>query len=106
MIDCHYAAACQTDLPCPRSRDELPQRVAYLFAANQGACAANYPPFAWPGGSMVVDFDGRILAQANPGPGEKTVVGPIDLAALRFERQRRQGHSLLSHLRRDAYTRI
>ena len=40
------------------------------------------PPFAWPGGSMVVDYDGRILAQVDPGPGEKIVVGPIDLAAL------------------------
>ena len=40
----------------------------------------------WPGGSMIVDFDGRILSQADPGPGEKIVVGPIDLAALRHER--------------------
>ena len=43
---------------------------------------------------MVVDFDGRILAQADPGPGEKIVVGPIDLAALRAERERRGGHRL------------
>jgi predicted amidohydrolase len=46
---------------------------------------------------MVVDFDGRILAQADPGPGEKIVVGPIDLDALRFERERRQGHAVLKH---------
>ena len=31
-------------------------------------------------------------AQADPGPGEKIVVGPIDLAALRAERHRRRGH--------------
>jgi hypothetical protein len=53
---------------------------------------------------MVVDFDGRILAQADPGPGEKIVVGPIDLAALRGERQRRRGHDFLSHIRAEAYT--
>ncbi len=47
---------------------------------------------------MIVDFDGRVLAQADPGPGEKIVVGPIDLAALKAERQRRRGHHLLSHL--------
>ena len=76
------------------------------MAANQGASAANYPPFSWPGGSMIVDFDGRILAQADPGPGEKIVVGPIELASLRAERQRRRGHHLLSHLRADAYTEL
>jgi hypothetical protein len=52
---------------------------------------------------MIVDFDGRILAQADPGPGEKIVVGPIDLAALRHERQRRRGHHLLAQLRSEAY---
>jgi hypothetical protein len=52
---------------------------------------------------MVVDYDGRILAQADPGPGEKIVVGPIDLAALRAERARRRGHHLLAHLRMEAY---
>jgi predicted amidohydrolase len=86
------------------NRARAVENFAYVVAANQGASAANYPPFSWPGGSMVVDFDGRILAQADPGPGEKIVVGPIDLAALRAERRRRDGHNLLAHLRADAYT--
>ena len=64
----------------------------------------HYPPFSWPGGSMVVDYDGRILAQADPGPGEKIVVGPIDIAALRAERERRIGHHMLAHRRSEAYT--
>ena len=38
---------------------------------------------------MVVDYDGRILCQADPGPGEKIVVGPIDPRAL-HERGRRR----------------
>jgi formamidase len=80
------------------------ENMAYVVAANQGAEAQHYPPFSWPGGSMVVDYDGRILAQADPGPGEKIVVGPIDLAALRAERERRRGHHLLAHLRMEAYT--
>jgi predicted amidohydrolase len=79
------------------------ENLAYVVAANQGAAAEHYPPFSWPGGSMVVDYDGRILAQADPGPGEKIVVGPIDLAALRAERERRRGHHLLGHLRTEAY---
>jgi len=65
------------------------ENLAYVVASNQGARAEHYPPFTWPGGSMIVDYDGRILSQADPGPGEKIVVGPIDLLALRAERERR-----------------
>ncbi len=79
------------------------ENMAFVVASNQGASLGNYPPFSWPGGSMVVDFDGRILAQADPGPGEKIVVGPIDIAALRAERERRTGHHMLGHLRSEAY---
>lgn len=79
------------------------ENLCYVVAANQGASLDNYPPFSWPGGSQVVDFDGRLLAQADPGSGEKIVVAPIDLAALRHERERRAGHHMLAHLRTEAY---
>ncbi len=79
------------------------ENMCYVVAANQGATLKNYPPFSWPGGSMVVDFDGRILAQAEAGPGERVVVAPVDIAALRFERERRQGHHMLTHLRTELY---
>ncbi len=79
------------------------ENMAYVVAANQAASLENYPPFSWPGGSMVVDFDGRILSQADPGAGDKIVVGPIDIAALRYERQRRTGHMMQAHLRPEAY---
>lgn len=79
------------------------ENMAFVVAANQAASLEHYPPFSWPGGSMIVDYDGRILAQADPGPAEKIVVGPIDLAALRAERERRRGHHLLAHLRTEAY---
>jgi formamidase len=79
------------------------ENVAYVVAANQGASLAHYPPFSWPGGSMVVDFDGRIVAQADPGPGEKIVVAPVDLAALRHERAVRRGHQNFGHLRAECY---
>jgi predicted amidohydrolase len=84
------------------NRARAVENFAFVVAANQGASASNYPPFSWPGGSMVVDFDGRILAQADPGPGEKIVVAPIDLAGLRAERERRAGHHFLDHLRTEA----
>ncbi len=52
---------------------------------------------------MIVDYEGRILAQADPGPGEKIVVAGIDLSTLRAERERRMGHHMLGHLRTEAY---
>jgi predicted amidohydrolase len=82
------------------------ENIAYVVASNQGAEANNYPPFSWPGGSMIVDCDGRLLSQADPGPGEKIVVAPIDIDALRDERERRMGHHMLGHLRTEAYRSI
>ena len=79
------------------------ENMACVVAANQGASLHHYPPFSWPGGSMVVDYDGRILAQADPGPGEKIVVAEIDLGALRAARQQRLLHNPLAHLRREVY---
>lgn len=81
------------------NRARAAENMAYVVAANQGANLKKYPPFSWPGGSMVVDYDGRILAQADPGEGEKVVVAPIDIDLLRAEKKRRLGHDTLSHLR-------
>jgi predicted amidohydrolase len=79
------------------------ENVAFVVAANQGASLRHYPPYSWPGGSQIVDFDGRILAEASPGPGERIVVAPIDVAAVRHERATRRGHHMLAHLRTEAY---
>ena len=79
------------------------ENTAFVVAANQAASQEHYPPFSWPGGSMIVDFDGRILAQADPGPHTKIVVAPIDISALRHERAARAGHHMLAHLRTEAY---
>jgi predicted amidohydrolase len=86
------------------NRARAAENTAYVVAANQGAQLKNYPPFSWPGGSMVVDYDGRILAQADPGAGEKVVVGPIDIEALRAERARRRGHDTRAHLRSEVHS--
>jgi len=86
------------------NRAQAIENMAYVVASNQACSLQNYPPFSWPGGSMIVDFDGRILAQAESGPGERIVVGPIDLPALREARTRRRGHNMLAHLRTEAYT--
>ncbi len=79
------------------------ENTAFVVAANQGASLRHYPPYSWPGGSQIVDFDGRLLAEASPGPGERIVVAPIDVSALRHERETRSGHAMLAHLRTEAY---
>lgn len=87
------------------NRTRAIENMSYVVAANQAAQLHNYPPFSWPGGSMVVDFDGRVLSRAEPGTGTRIVLGPIDITALRHERQRRTGHHMLAHLRMEAYGR-
>jgi formamidase len=79
------------------------ENVAYVVAANQGASLRHYPPYSWPGGSQIVDFDGRLVAEASPGPGERIVVAPVDLSALRHERDNRIGHHMPAQLRTEAY---
>ena len=79
------------------------ENTAFVVAANQGASLRHYPPYSWPGGSQIVDYDGRLLGDASPGPGERIVVAPIDISALRHERRTRTGHAMLAHLRTEAY---
>jgi predicted amidohydrolase len=78
------------------------ENTAFVVAANQGASLRHYPPYSWPGGSQVIDFAGRILAEASPGPGERIVVAPIAISALRHARAARVGHVLAAHLRSEA----
>lgn len=85
------------------NRTRAIENMAYVVAANQGASLKHYPPYSWPGGSQVVDFEGRLLAEASPGPGERIVVAPVDVSALRHERAARVGHHMLAHLRTEAY---
>lgn len=79
------------------------ENLCYVVAANQGASLRNFPPFSWPGGSMIVDYDGRIVAQASPGPGEAITVAPIDVEMLRKEREVRLAHQMTEHLRCEAH---
>lgn len=80
------------------------ENVAYVVASNQGAKLSHFPPFSWPGGSMIVDYDGRVVAQATPGDGEKIVVAPVDIDLLRYERRVRLAHQMIAHLRSEAHS--
>lgn len=79
------------------------ENVCFVVAANQAARLEHYPPYSWSGGSMIVDFDGRVLAKASEGQGEKIVVAPIAISTLRHERGNRVGHHMPAHLRTEAY---
>ncbi len=79
------------------------ENTAYVVAANQAASLRKFPPFSWPGGSMIVDYDGRVVAQATPGDGEKIVVATVDVGLLRAEREARLAHVGLPHLRTEAH---
>ncbi|MFK7960334.1 MAG: nitrilase-related carbon-nitrogen hydrolase [Phycisphaerales bacterium] len=85
------------------NRTRAAENTAIVLAANQGAAMSSYPPFSWPGSSMVVDHDGRVLSAADPGPGEKVVVAEIDVDAVRAARARRRGHDTLGHHRAGLY---
>lgn len=98
-----WGATPPTDWWTVINRARAIENTAYVVACNQGADAAHYPPFSWPGGSMIVDYDGRVLAEAPEGPGERIVVGPISLATLREERVRRIGHDMVAHHRSELY---
>ncbi len=79
------------------------ENTAFVVAANQAASIRRYPPFSWPGGSMIVDQEGRIVAQATPGDGTKIVVGAVDIGAVRHARRERTGHQMIAHLRSEAH---
>ncbi len=85
------------------NRTRAVENSVYVVASNQGAKLNDYPPFSWPGSSMIVDYDGRILAQADPGAGEKIVIAPISIPNLREERKRRKGHDMINHLRTECH---
>ena len=79
------------------------ENMVYVVAANQGTSPEGLPPFSWPGSSMIADYDGRVLAQADSGPGEKITVAPLDVEFLRAERRRRLGHNMRAHSRTEAH---
>lgn len=75
------------------------ENMAYLVSANSaGIVGTPIPAASTDGGSVVVGFDGSVLAQA--GPGESMVANAdIDLGALRADRARPGMDNVLSRLR-------
>ena len=79
------------------------ENMAYVVAANQGASLRTTRRSPGRAAAWSSTTTAGCSPRRDPGPGEKIVVGPIDIAALRHERETRRGHHMLAHLRTEAY---
>jgi len=81
------------------------ENMAYVVAANTGITAEvmTLPGVIWPGQNQIIDWEGRIIAQAAPGSGERVALGPIDIDMLRWARKTQLLHNMPCHLRTEAY---
>ncbi|MGQ9712990.1 MAG: nitrilase-related carbon-nitrogen hydrolase [Desulfotomaculales bacterium] len=79
------------------------ENVCYGVHFNQGAALKDFPAYSWPGGTCIVDYQGRVLSQIYES-GEHIVYGTIDLANLREWRAKTYTHLMPAHLRTEAYT--
>lgn len=77
------------------------ENMAYGVCCNAGASLRSSPPYSWPGHSMVVDYEGRVLAEV--GEGERLCYARINIARLREYRRSTMIHNMLAHARHDAY---
>jgi formamidase len=88
------------------NRARAVENTAYVVASSLGSSFEHHPPYAWTGGSMVVDYEGRVLANVGDGSGTRFAVAPIDMHALRAHRRDRRLVFPLAHYRPEAYTRM
>ena len=81
------------------------ENIAYVVASGTGITTntTNAPGIIWGGPGQVIDWDGRVLAQAQPGDGERITVGPIDVDMLRWVRKTQLRHVMPAHMRMEAY---
>lgn len=79
------------------------ENVCYAIHCNQGSGLAEMPPMDWPGNSMVVDYEGRILSET-PYGGDRIVYGHFDMDSLRAWRAKTMLHLGIGHVRTEAYT--
>jgi predicted amidohydrolase len=85
-------------------RARAAENLAYVVSANTaGVPGTGLPARSSTGMSKVVDFEGRILAEAPPGGASIAAHGVIDIAGLRERRQRDGLANTLSRLPLQAF---
>lgn len=77
------------------------ENMAYMVSAQQGSSLRSSPPYSRSGRSVIVDFEGRVLAEA--GPGEGIIKAPISAHRIREFRRSTLSHNVLSQARHEAY---
>jgi predicted amidohydrolase len=77
----------------------------YVVGCSLGSRYENHPPYSWVGNSIVIDYEGRIVAQSPSGPSNQILVAPINLQGLREFRQRTLLLSF-AHLRTEIYRQV
>lgn len=90
-VFCHPTSEATSPLPPPKAiarRARAIENLVYVVSANTGGLhGIPIPADSTSGGSELIDFEGRTLAQA--GPGESLVAAAeLDIAALRRHRAR------------------
>jgi predicted amidohydrolase len=79
------------------------ENVMYGIHCNQGANLHEMTPFDFPGGSLICDYEGRILSETRLG-GDRIVYGHINIDELRAWRANTYQHMGICHVRKEAYT--
>jgi len=74
----------------------------YVIGCSLGSTYENHPPYSWTGNSIVVDYEGRIVAQSPPGPCTQILVAPVNIGGLRDFRRQTSMLNML-HLRTELY---
>lgn len=77
------------------------ENMAYSVSAQQGSTLRSSPPYSWPGGSAIVDYEGRVLSEA--GRGEAIIQARIDARRVRDFRRSVLTHNALAQNRHEAY---
>jgi len=77
------------------------ENSVFVVGCSLASSYSNHPPFSWTGGSMIVDYEGRIVAQA-AGNTEQILVAPININELRSFRELTNLFSP-NHLRTEIY---
>jgi len=68
-----------------RTRGRAIDAISYVAVCNVGSTLQELPPFSWPGQSMITDYLGRVIATC--GPGERIIIGEVDIELLREYRK-------------------
>ena len=84
------------------SRVRSMENLAFGVCCQQGSGLKEMGGvYSWGGHSMIVDYEGRLLAEA--GRGECIIGSQINIDALRHHRKQVRQHNMLAHLKTGAY---